>query len=34
MQAAYDPIAGASDLLDGLLVHGVDGAQFGGKDEL
>lgn len=31
---AYDPLAKNSELLQGLLVHAVDGAQFGGKDLL
>lgn len=30
---AYDPLSG-TELLDGLLVHAVDGARFEGKDEL
>ncbi|ORY35366.1 hypothetical protein BCR39DRAFT_509101 [Naematelia encephala] len=32
--SAYDPVSGGDELIDGLLVRGVDGAQFGGKDEL
>ncbi|KAK4684354.1 hypothetical protein P7C73_g5825, partial [Tremellales sp. Uapishka_1] len=31
---AYDAVGDVPDLIDGLLVHGVDGAQFGSKDEL
>ncbi|WVN90229.1 uncharacterized protein L203_105465 [Cryptococcus depauperatus CBS 7841] len=31
---AYDSLQDAGDVTDGLLVHAVDGAQFGGKDEL
>jgi imidazolonepropionase-like amidohydrolase len=31
---AYDPLNGDSELLDGLLVHAVDGARFDGKDQL
>ena len=30
----YDPISGGTDIVDGLLVHGVDGAMLDGKDEL
>jgi imidazolonepropionase-like amidohydrolase len=30
----YDALDEVSELIDGLLVHGVDGAQFGGKDTL
>lgn len=33
-QPAYDPLGDSNDLIDGLLVHGVDGAEFGSKDEL
>ena len=33
-QMAYDPLKVSADLIDGLVVHAVDGAQFGGKDEL
>jgi imidazolonepropionase-like amidohydrolase len=31
---AYDQVSGGFELLDGLLVHAVDGARFEGKDEL
>ncbi|WVQ99842.1 hypothetical protein IAU59_006985 [Kwoniella sp. CBS 9459] len=32
--AALDPLDEGSEITDGLLAHAVDGAQFGGKDEL
>lgn len=34
LQVAYDPLSESSEYLDGLLVHGVDGASFGGKNQL
>lgn len=34
MQKAYDPTLIAAELVDGVLAHGVDGAEFGGKDAL
>nr|XP_019011309.1 amidohydrolase [Kwoniella pini CBS 10737]OCF50090.1 amidohydrolase [Kwoniella pini CBS 10737] len=32
--AAIDPLNEESEVTNGLLAHAVDGAQFGGKDEL
>nr|XP_018261300.1 amidohydrolase [Kwoniella dejecticola CBS 10117]OBR83458.1 amidohydrolase [Kwoniella dejecticola CBS 10117] len=32
--AAMDPLSEESEITNGLLAHAVDGAQFGGKDEL
>lgn len=32
--AGYDPLTEANDLIEGLLVHAVDGVSFGSKDEL
>jgi hypothetical protein len=34
VQYAYDPLSDSAELLDGLLVHGVDGASFGGSNAL
>lgn len=34
LKVAYDPTSSAAELVEGLLVHGVDGASFGGKDVL
>ncbi|ODN78842.1 hypothetical protein L202_04386 [Cryptococcus amylolentus CBS 6039] len=31
---AYDSLKDAGEVTDGILVHAVDGAKFGGKDEL
>lgn len=33
-KVAYDPLTDSSELLEGLLVHGVDGASFDGPNEL
>ena len=33
-QAPYDPTAPAAEMVEGLLVHGVDGVSFGGKNVL
>ncbi|WWC90877.1 uncharacterized protein L201_005814 [Kwoniella dendrophila CBS 6074] len=32
--SAIDPLSEDSEITNGLLAHAVDGAQFGGKDEL
>jgi len=33
-QTPYDPTAPAAEMVEGLLVHGVDGVSFGGKNVL
>ena len=33
-QIPYDPTSPAADMVEGLLINGVDGVSFGGRDLL